>query len=499
MHNNMRDDNGKLITKRATLSKKLDENIEMFKEIFKNDNTFRFRYIQSNVYSDLRCAIIFFDGMVNNGAINESIVEPIQLYNPKVSIRKDSKLVLEQIIEINEAKVDNNLSTILDSVLFGDTLILIDGDNSGVIANTKGFSTRGISEPDNEKVLRGPKEGFNENLMTNLSLIRRKIRNPNLKFSFLKLGSNTNTNASLCYIDGLADEKVLSELKKRIETYELDSAMDINYLIENIKDSKASLFPTVGTTERPDIVAAKILEGRVALILDGSPVAMTAPYVFLENFQSNDDYYINYFYANMGRVLRIIGFFLTISLPAIYLALLTFHMEIVPTNLLINIARAKTGIPFPMLVEAVVLLVIFEVLKEAGTRTPASIGQALSIVGGLVLGQTAVEARFVSAPMVIVVAFAGITALTVPKLKTSAVYFRLGLLILASMFGLYGYILGIGVLIVHLCAIESFGIPYLTDITSAKVGNYKDVYLRFPWFAMKKNHRFLAGDRGNIK
>ena len=243
---------------------------------------------------------------------------------------------------------------------------------------------------------------------------------------------------------------------------------------------------------RSGVAAAKLLEGRIAIVVDGTPAVLTVPHILQESFQTNDDYYVSYLYSNANRFLRILGFLLTISIPAVYCAMLLWHQELIPTRLFFSVCAARAGVPFPTLIEAVLLLIVFEILKESGTRTPGPIGQALSIVGGLVLGQAAVEARFVSAPMVIVIAFAGITGLVVPKLKTAALLLRFFLLGCAAVLGLYGYLFGLSLVLCWLCAMQSFGIPYLTNLLPSDRTGGRDIAVRFPWYAMKRSHRFLA-------
>jgi spore germination protein KA len=233
----------------------------------------------------------------------------------------------------------------------------------------------------------------------------------------------------------------------------------------------------------------------VALVVDGTPVVLTLPQILHETFQTNDDYYVSYWYMNLSRLLRVFGFFLTITLPGLYLALLVYHPEMIPTRLLYSISAARQDIPFSTLTEAVGTILVFEILKEAGTRTPDTVGQALSIVGGLVLGQAAVEARLVSAPIVIVVAFSGVTAMIVPKLRTPALLLRFFLLGCAAVLGIYGILFGWALIAAHLCRLQSMGIPYLTNLIAGEKHSRRDVLLRFPWFAMKPSHRFLAGWR----
>lgn len=271
--------------------------------------------------------------------------------------------------------------------------------------------------------------------------------------------------------------------------------LDSNYIAEFIKDAPYSPFKTIGSTERPDVVAAKLLEGRIALFLDGTPVVLTLPYLFIENFQSNDDYYLNYYYASISRLIRIFGFWLSISIPAIYVALTTFHQELLPVNLVQSISTARNGVPLPTVLEAILMVIVFEILRETGLRTPQGIGQALSIVGALVIGQAAVDARLISAPMIIIVALSGITGIMLPKIKGAIIYMRFGLLILSSIIGLYGYTLGILLMIIHLFTIRSFGIPILGSKEEGVMVMEEDLVIRAPWWDMLKRPMFMSRDR----
>lgn len=476
-----------------TFTTNLDDNIARMKTFFQHDNTFICRVVHSRGTPAMRTALFFFDGMVSNEIINQSLVRPLSRWDG-APLPMDA--AIDEILQINDCPFNPGMDKLLTAFLYGDTIILVDGDSRPAVVNTKGFPRRGPDEPDNEKVLRGPREGFTESFMSNLALIRRRLRTPHLCFEFTEAGSVSHTTVSICYIDGIADQTVLAEVKRRMQTIELDAVLDANYLNEIIRDNRRSPFPTAGFTERPDIVAAKLLEGRIALVVDGTPVVLTIPHILQESFQTNDDYYISFLYTNLTRWLRVLGFILTLTLPAIYVSLLTWHQEMIPTRLLFSIAASRQGVPFTTFTEAVGTLIVFEILKEAGTRTPDTIGQALSIVGGLVLGQAAVEARFVSAPMVIVIAFSGVTALIVPKLRTATLVYRFFLLVCAAVLGLYGILLGLGLILAHVCHLTSFGVPYLTNILSAETHSHDDVIVRFPWYSMKPRHRFLAGWNG---
>ena len=265
--------------------------------------------------------VIYVDGMVNNIIVNEDVIKPLIKYKPDRMEKTTIDLIANQVTFSNSVDKTSDIDTIIQGIVYGDTILLIDGYAEALILNTKGWVTRSISEPDGEKVLKGPREGFNESILMNLSLVRRKIRTPDLKMEFKTFGTRTNTKACICYLDSLVDKKVLNELKKRLDSFTIDGTLDSNYLCEFIKDSPCSPIKTIGSTERPDVVAGKLLEGRIALFLDGSPVVLTLPFLFIEYFQSDEDYYLNYFFTSIGRILRIVAFFITTSLPAIYVSL----------------------------------------------------------------------------------------------------------------------------------------------------------------------------------
>jgi len=383
----------------------------------------------------------------------------------------------------------------LQGIVYGDTILLTDGYAEGLILNTKGWGSRSVTEPDNEKVLRGPREGFNEALMMNLSLLRRKIRSSDLKMEFQVFGTRTNTKCCICYLDGVVNQEVLAELKKRLETLSIDGILDANYITEMIRDAPYSPIKTLGSTEKPDVVAAKLLEGRVALFTDGTPVVLTIPYLFIENFQSDDDYYINYYFSSICRLLRLLAFFIATSLPALYVSLATFHQEMLPIPLFMSISQARQGVPFPTALEAFLMLIVFEMLRESGVRMPGSMGQALSIVGALVIGQAAVSAKIVSAPMVIIVGFTGISGLMIPRIKGADIMMRFILLGLSTILGLYGYMFGMLGLLIHLFSLNSFGIPIMTSTFDNSSQDKKDIFVRAPWWFMKKRPKYLSPNK----
>jgi spore germination protein KA len=480
--------------KNAALTKHLTENIDLMKSIFIKDETLITRNVESQTDPKISYCVVYCDGMVNNKLLNEDVIKPLLEYRPE---QKDAQLIdiiARQVMISNSVEETSDLDKLLQGIVYGDAVLLVDGYAEALILNTKGWTTRNSAEPDGERVLRGPREGFNESIMMNLSLLRRRVRTPDLKMEFQTFGTKTKTKACICYIDGVVNEDVLAEFKKRLKTFTIDGVLDVNYISEFARDAPYSPVKTIGSTERPDIVAAKLLEGRVALFLDGTPVVLTLPHLFIEHFQSDEDYYLNYFYASFCRMLRLFAFFISTSMPAIYVALTTFHQEMLPLALMMSISQARQGVPFPTAIEMVLMLTVFEMLRESGARMPGMMGQALSIVGALVIGQAAVSAKIVSAPMIIIVAFTGISGLMVPRIKGLSILLRFSLLFLASMLGLYGYMFGMLGLLIHLFSLTSFGIPVLTSTYANGPQDKKDIYARAPWWFMKKRPKFLSSN-----
>ena len=470
----------------------INQNIAKMQQLFARDQTMITRRISPPGWPEGEICLFFCDGMVSSMSVNESIIGPLTQMAPPPRGADRLRWLEEGVVQSNEARASGDWNDLVCSMVYGDTVLFCGGCDKALILNTKGFAMRGISEPDGETVLKGPREGFTEGILRNLSMVRRKLRVSELKLEYLTLGSVSKTVCALCYIDGVVDPEVLAEVRKRLKAVKMDGILDSNYIAEIIRDHKKSPFKTIGTTERPDVVAAKLLEGRVALVVDGTPVVLTMPGILIECFQSSEDYYVGFHFAALSRLLRMIGFFLAVSVAPVYIALVNFHAEMLPTPLLLSIASARQGVPFPSVFEALLLLAVFDLLREAGTRTPSAIGQTLSIVGGLVVGSAAVEARFASAPMVIIIAFSGIAGLMIPKLKAAVILVRLGLLALASCAGLYGYMTGITALVVHLASMQSFGVNMLACGPVSGQGSREDSLVRAPFGRMKPGGRFLS-------
>lgn len=476
-------------------SDKLKMNVEYIRNLFANDDTLQFRNLSSPFDDQLHFCLIFVDGMINNKLMNDDIVSPLLHYKFPEKIDDLMEQILQHVMLSNSVQKTADVEEIVQAIVYGDTVLLAEGCSDTLILNTKGWTVRAISEPESERVIRGPREGFNESLLINISMLRRKLRTPDLKLRYMTFGRRSRTKACICYLDSLVNKKVLAELEDKLSQIDIDGTLDSNYIAELLRPKPFGLLETTGNTERPDVVAARLLEGRIALIVDGTPTVLTVPHLFVEYMQSDEDYYVNFTFASIGRILRFLAFFLTISMPAIYISLITFHQEMLPTSLLLSIAQSRQNVPFPSALEMTVMLIVFEMLRETGARMPGIMGQALSIVGALVIGQAAVEAKLVSAPIIILVSLTAITGLMVPRLKGFSIIQRFFLLGFSCIMGLYGYLLGLLAILAQLFGTESFGVPIMPNVYDDKPKDYKDIFCRINWQKMIKRPGVLTSNR----
>ena len=457
-----------------------NKNLSLFTTAFERDSTFVVKNISNPHLPALKIAVVMINCMINTNVVDRDVLRPLGTNN----IHPDIIIAESMAINAHTSKLEYNVNNALISVAAGDCAVLI-GDNPAVIiVDSKGMQQRSVNAPESELSIAGPSEGFNENIMTNLSLVKKRIMTPDLKCEFMESGKKSHSKYCLCYIDGIADPALVKKLKTRLEEIDIDYVGDINYIAELIRDNKTSFVKTYGKTNRPDVFCARLLEGRVGVILYGSPTALTLPYLFLENFQTPDDYYLNCYYANVGRVLRLIGFYLSFLLPSAYIAILHHHFSMLPTEWLYSITSARLGVPLPSLVEMILLFAVFEALRETGARMPSSIGLALNIVGAIILGQAAVEARLVSAPMVIVVAFSGVAGLMVYDLKGTVFYVRGIMILLSAYTGFAGIAIGFTLFTVMLSNMSSLGVPLMSAFSPFSKNAKSDVFFRAPIYKM---------------
>ncbi|MEK4965056.1 spore germination protein [Weizmannia sp. FSL K6-3076] len=447
--------------------------------------------------NDLPAAVISVDGLVDPKMINENLLE-VLMGNPEIDGYLGSENILDSImkhvIKIGGVKKVMNWNDLFSELLSGQSILLIDGVYGGLSISTRGGQQRAIEDPATEVTVRGPRDGFTESLRVNTSLIRKRIKDPNLWIENFKIGEVTRTDVALMYIKGIANDKVLEEARKRLNTIKIDAILDSGYIEQLIEDKTYTIFPTMHHSERPDVVAANLLEGRFAIVVEGSPFVLLAPAVFIQFFQSADDYYTRFDIATAIRLLRVLSYLISLVGPAVYVAVTTFHQELIPTQLVFALAAQRETIPFPAVVEAIGMEIVFEILREAGLRLPRPIGQTVSIVGALVIGQAAVQAGLVSPAMVIAVSITGIASFATPSffIAISARLYRFVFTFLAATFGFYGIIIGMITLAVHLTSLRSFGVPYMAPIAPFIRSNSGDTVIRAPLWSMSARPRLFS-------
>jgi spore germination protein len=439
----------------------------------------------------VRGFLIYLKGTVSVDRLEDHLLEPL--------LHEDWSEMVPGLL--NWASVPS-AGQALNEVFHGKAVLFIEGKPHAIAISAPNGESRGIQEPATEAVIRGPREGFVERIDTNIALVRNKIRTSRLKLESFTVGSESQTKVVLAYHDGIARSSLIEEVRKRIEAIEIDGVLESGYIEEFIVDQPRSPFPQMIYSERPDTVAAQLLEGRFAIFVDGTPFVITGPVTFWQMLHSPEDYYEKFIFSSFLLWLRYLLLFLALFLPGIYVATITFHHDLLPTSLLLSIAAARESIPFPALVEALIMEVSFEALREAGVRLPKTVGQAVSILGALVIGQAAVQAGIVSAPMVIVVSMTGIASFTIPRFNFGIAIrmMRFPLMFLAGMLGLYGMIIGSVLIAVHLCQLQSFGVPYLSGLAPLRPAELKDILIRAPWYRMKARTTVAAkGHRKRFK
>ncbi|WP_332647509.1 spore germination protein [Lysinibacillus sp. 54212] len=481
----------------------LAENLKLIKKTLGNSNDIIIRKMSIGKFSEQYIAIIHIDGLANETIITDTILESLAP-DPRKNSDKESldtiQYLKDHLLSVGDVKDVIDFPTLYNTLLNGDTIILFDGLTEGIAASTKGAKDRAISDPVTESVIRGPREAFTETLRTNTALIRRKIKSPNLWIESRVIGEETKTDIAVMYINGIANDKIVQEVLDRLDRIEIDGILESHYIEDMIRDSKFSIFPTVYNSERPDVIAGELLEGRIAILVDGTPFVLIVPALFVSFLQSAEDYYHNAIVSSFIRLVRFFGISISLVAPSLYIAITTFHQEMLPTPLLISIYSQREGVPFPAFIEALIMEIAFEILREAGIRMPRMIGPAISIVGTLVIGQAAVQAGIISAVMVIIVALTAICSFLFPAygLSNAVRVLRFPLMILSGMFGLVGLMAGVMIIILHLCSLRSFGVPYMSPFAPLILKGQKDALILFPRNALLTRPRLIS-QRNNVR
>jgi len=478
------------------LNTDLTINEKTLKEIFQDCSDVKFRLVELGRASKLLS--IYLDGLSDTKTLDKMVLQPMMFEGPPESLERPlriEQIIEHQLVAISQVQKVSKISDVVNGVLKGGAALLVDGTNRALVADLKGFEKRSIEEPSAESTIRGPRDGFTETLRINTSLVRRRIRSTKLKMEPITIGQYTQTDIAIAYIDGIAPTTILEEVRRRIRGIQIDGVMESSYIEEFIEDFTWSPFPQVQNTERPDVVCASLLEGKVAIFVDNTPFVLVMPMTFWGGLQAADDYYDRSIYTTFIRIIRYCLFNIALLFPSLYVGITTYHPQLIPTTLLISIAAAREGVPFPTVIETLLMEVMFEGLREAGIRLPKPVGSAVSIVGALVIGQAAVQAGIVSASVVIVVATTGIASFAIPRYNLGASYrfLRFPMLILAGTLGLYGIFIGVFCILIHLLKLRSFGVPYLSPVAPLILKDLKDVFIRVPRWAMIYRPAFISG------
>lgn len=476
----------------------LADNLEELQGRFGNSPDIVIRRLKS-ITTQVEVAAIYIDGLVEKLMVNEFVehamsFDKLSEVNLELTSAEDIFNYMKEVARgIGEEQTTSDWDGLYEALFSGDTILWVDGVKDAIRGNTSGGEVRAVSEATTQVAIRGSKEAFTESMGTNISLVRRKIQSPDLWIESMKIGKVTQTNVSLMYIHGIVNDSILDELRKKLKSITIDGILESGYIEQLIEDTPFTPFPTLYNTERPDSVAGNLLEGRVAIFVDGTPFVLIAPTTFFMFFHAVEDYYQRFDITTLIRILRFICLAISLFGPALFVAILNFHQEMIPTPLLINLASQREGVPFPAFIEAILMEITFEIIREAGIRMPSPIGQTVSIIGGLVLGQAAVQAGIVSPAMVIVVSLTGISSFATPafNMALSIRILRFIIMFIAAFMGLYGMAIFLFILIAHMCSLNSLGFPYMSPFAPFIADNQKDTIMRVPLKYMKTRPRLL--------
>ncbi len=487
--------------------KSLEENINKVKEILKDSEDVVYKEFMVGKEQKLPFTLVYIDGMTDNSVIIGSILNPLMVYAretppeaPKLA-EKLYELVKYGTISTGEVDETENINEAVLSILIGDSALFIDGSNKILILGVKGWPARSVEEPTTEPVIRGPRDGFVETFRMNTALVRRRIRDPKLKLKQMRIGKRSHTDVGVFYIEGIAKQKLIDEVIRRLDTIDIDAVLDSGYIEQLIEDNPYSPFPQIATTERPDEVAGELYEGRVVILVDNSPFALIVPTTINSLYQSPEDYYDRWIIASVLRFIRFTASFLALVMPSLYVVFTSYHTGILPTKLVLSIAASREGVPFPAIIEAFIMEFTLELLREAGLRLPSTIGNTIGIVGGLIIGEAAVRAGIVSPIMVVIVAVTAIASFANPSYSLSVGFrlLRFALIAASGILGLYGLMLGLILILVHLVKLKSFNEPYLTPFVAVNWSDYKDTVYRAPLYKMIKRPIRISQDKVRMK
>ncbi len=464
---------------RVRLNRDLMENMVKVRALSQNSTDLLERQIE---VSGVPVAILMCEGMVNLQLFTQILVRPLtELSLENADGEAVARWVSRETVLSGDQKEFFTYDELFSFLMAGFVVLLIDGVDRGIACGMQGYSFRSVSEPSTEMNITGSREGFVEPIRVNQTMIRRRLRSPSLKFEMYPIGEKSRTDICLVYLTDTADPRMVEEVKRRLGKLSSDILLSQGYLRPYLEGQPLSPFSSVGTTERPDTLCAKINEGRIGILVDGTPFALVVPYLFEEHFQSMDDYSYRPYYGSFIRLLKYFAFLLSIFLPGGYVAITSFSPEMLPDSLLFNIAASEQQTPFSMMTEALVIHLIYEIMREAGLRLPRPVGHAVSIIGALVIGDAAVKAGIIGSSMVMVVALTALSSFVVPSLYEPAAILKFVFILVGGTWGLFGISVGFVLLLTNLCALESLGVPVMAPLSPCAPADLRDGLWRTGW------------------
>lgn len=479
------------LSKDEIYSGKTKDAIAFFEDLLGVNDDFVVREIR--VFGQFSAVVFYFSNLVNRQVINEHLLRPMMIQTPELKARKLHAsqlrdLLVKDVIYYGELHSENRYMKIAEALFRGDTALFIDEIAEAILISTRNIEHRGIEQPQTEQAIRGSREGFTETLATNITLLRYRLQSPNLRIKMLTVGRLSKTKVAVCYLQGVVNEALVQEAEDRIQAIDTDVVIDIGTIEQFIEDNHWSPFPQIQNTERPDKCVANLAEGRVVILTDGTPFALIVPTVFTQFYQTLDDYSERPLMGSLIRSVRIVALFFSLIFPSIYVSLISFNPELIPTKFAVAVAGGRAGVPFPAVVEVLIMEISMEVLREATLRLPQQVGGALSIVGVLVIGQAAVSAGFASPITVVVIALTTIGSFATPAYNAAIALRILRFLLtgLAGIWGLYGVMIGLILISQHVLSLRSFGVPYLSPLVPVEWSGLKDTWVRFPLWSMKR-------------
>lgn len=470
--------------KKTLLTDSLQTNLDILREHFGVSADLVIRDIQ---VAGVKAAMVSIEGMIDRHMMADAIILPlVNLPKTEQSSEQLMQTVKKTVLGGVDLLQADTIEQLTELIISGFAAVLLDGVSYAVLCGLQAFMIRSISEPSSEMGMRGSREGFTEAIRINISMVRRRMKTPDLTFEMSAVGKESKTAVCLCYLRSRVSQKLLSEVRERLKACSLDIVLDSGYLQPFLEGKQHSLFSGVDTTERPDTLCGKIAEGRIGVLVDGTPFVLVVPFLFSEHFQSMDDYLQHPLFASFIRIIKYLSFFISLLLPGLYVAVGTHHVEMLPSSLLLSFINAERSAPLSLTAEALLIHFMFEIMREAGLRFPKSVGHAVSIVGALVIGESVVSAGLVGAPMVVIVALTSVSAFVIPSLYGGIAVLRFGFIILGGAFGIYGVFSGLLLLLCSLSAVEMHGIPITSPVTPFSFKTMRDVFVRSDWRVLSR-------------